>query len=192
MNDSDSGLTAEQEEFLRQQAAAHAATAPSPAGEAAGVAAQMGERGPLLPAEEQMDAMMAALKAQSEQIAALTAQIGTMQKQQAEALAASGGPMVTRYAEGARDKIAAHVTANPDAPAGHFDELTGAAGQLVDAAAAIAKDAAAGTGPVEKAAAAITRFVSRTHVRQWGKHIDWSAALDDVETVVEEALKLAA
>src|SRR5215469_2952461 len=182
MSDSETGLPPEQEEFLRQQAAAHAATAPSPAGEAAGVAAQMGERGPLLPAEEQMDAM----------IAALTAQIGTMQKQQAEALAASGGPMVTRYAEGARDKIAAHVTANPDAPAGHFDELTGAAGQLVDAAAAIAKDAAAGTGPVEKAAAAITRFVSRTHVRQWGKHIDWSAALDDVETVVEEALKLAA
>ena len=191
MSDSESGLTAEQEEFLRQQAAAQAATSPSPAGEAAGVAAQMSERGPLLPAEEQMDALMAALRAQSEQIAALQAQVGTMQKQQAEALAASGGPLVTRYAEGARDKIAAHITAHPDAPAGHFEPLTAAAGQLVDAAAAIAKDGG-DAAPVEKAAAAVGRFISRTHVKAWGKHIDWSAVLDDVETAVEEAIKLAA
>lgn len=184
-------LSDEQREYLRQQAVQHAVTAPSPAGEQASVAAMMGDRGPLLPAETAMDDLMAALKAQSEQIKALQAQVGTMQQQQAEALAASGGPMITRYAQGARDKIAAHVIANPDVPKDHFKPLTGFAEKLVDEAEALA----GGSGTVkavETAASAVTRFINRTHARLSGKHIDWSAALDDVETVIDEALKLAA
>lgn len=184
-------LTDEQRAFLLAQTARQAAESPNPAGAAADSASQMTQRGPLLPAEEAIDRMMALLKAQSDQIEALQAQVGVMAKQSAEALAAHGGPMVTRYAKGAQDKITAHVAANPDVPQGHFVPLQEFAGQLWDAAEAMAKGNGA-LADVEKAAGAVTRFINRTHVKLSGKHIDWSTVIDDVETVVDEAIKLAA
>lgn len=189
-------LTEEQAAFLRaqqaQQAAAESAEISQVVGQSHDAIAS-GERGPLLPAETQIDAMMAQIKAQSEQLEAMGAALGSVQRQMAEAQAATGGPLTVRYAQGAADKLAAMAVQYPNHPLGlkHFDPAHEAAASLVDASKAVVK----GGGPVadvEKAAAAVEKFISRTHKRLGGVHIDWSAILDDVELAVEEAAKLAA
>jgi hypothetical protein len=186
-------LTDEQRAFLLARQATQAATAPSPAADQATAAAQMAqaERGPELPAESAMDQMMALIKAQSDQLASLTAQVGVMQKQAEEAVAASGGPLVIRYAKGAADKLAATAVAHPDLGKDHFAAPLELAGQLVDAATDLSKNGG-DSAPVEKAAAGLERWLTKTHWREGRKFIDFSAVADDVETAVVEALKLAA
>lgn len=188
-------LTPEQEAFLLASQAKQAATSPSPAEDAAPVQAQMetGQRGPLLPAEEQMDAMMAQLKAQSDQLAAVQAQMLAMGRQIEEAQAAQGGPLTVRYAQGAADKITALAAAHSNNPLGaaHWHHVAKSAEQLVEAATGVSK----GAGPlqlVRDAATDIERFAARGHARQGGRHVDWSAILDDVELAVTEAVKLVA
>jgi hypothetical protein len=136
---------------------------------------------------------MAALRAQSEQIAAMQAQMGHVQRQMEEAQAASGGPLTIRYAQGASDKLDALAAQYPNFELGraHFDPPREAAARLVDAAKAVVKSGGA-TTDVDKAVADIERFVKRTHRRLGGTHIDWSAILDDVELAAEEAAKLVA
>lgn len=189
-------LTPEQAEFLRAQAARQAAAESEEISQvqahSQGVIAA-GERGPLLPAESQIDELMAQLRAQSEQLASMGAALSSVQRQMEEAQAASGGPLTVRYAQGAADKLTALADQYPNHPTGlaHFDPAKAAAQALVDASKLVVK----GTGPVadvEKAAAGIEKFISRTHKRLGGSHIDWSAILDDVELAVEEAAKLAA
>jgi hypothetical protein len=189
MADNDTPLTPEQEAALAAEAQAHTVSQPNPASEQAATAAAMSQRGPLLPAEEDMEKMMAAIKAQSEQIAALQGQLGTMAKQQEEALAANGGPLPTRYATAVADKVTATVAAHPDAPDGHFAPLVEASGKLKEAAAAVVKGGGA-VADVESAAGAVSRFLDKTHIKTWAKHIDWSAMADDLEAVVTEAAKL--
>ena len=189
-------LTEEQAAFLRAQAAQQAAAESAEISQAQAASASViaaGERGPLLPAETQIDELMAQLKAQSEQLASMGAALSSVQRQMEEAQAASGGPLTVRYAQGAADKLAALAVQYPNQPAGtkHFDPAHEAASALVSASKLVAK----GAGPVadvEKAAAGVERFISRTHKRLGGVHIDWSAILDDVELAVEEAAKLVA
>lgn len=185
-------LTDEQKAFLTAQAAQQAAASPSPAADAAASMGQMVGRGPELPAETAMDKLMAALKAQSDQIAQLQAQVGVMQKQAEENQAAAGGPMTVRYADGAVAKLQAMKAQHPDVPQGHFDAAIAAAESLATAARAVVKTGASDVAKdVETAAAGITKFIGKSR-RASGKHIDFSAIADDVELAVEEALKLVA
>jgi hypothetical protein len=186
-------LTDEQKAFLLAQQAQQAAASPSPAADTAASMAQMTGRGPELPAESAMDQLMAALRAQSAQIEALQAQVGVMQKQSEEAQAAAGGPLTVRYADGAVAKLQALKAQHPDVPQGHFDAVIKAAEGLAEGARALVKTGASDVlKDVEGPAAAIEKFIGKTHWRLSGKHIDFSAIADDVETAVEEALKLVA
>lgn len=186
-------LTAEQKAFLTAQTAQQAAASPNPSADIAASLGAMTGRGPELPAESAMDQLMAALKAQSEQIAALQAQVGVMQKQADESQAAAGGPLAVRYADGAVAKLEALRAQHPDVPQGHFEAAITAAKTLAEAARAVVKTGAPDVAKgVETAAADIGKFITRTHWRASGKFVDFGAIADDVETAVEEALKLVA
>jgi hypothetical protein len=184
-------LTDAQKAFLDQQAAAHAVQSPSPAAAAAATMGGMVERGPTLPAEDQIEQMMALFKAQSEQLEALRAQVGVMQKQADEATAASGGPPVIRYAKAAGDYLRALVVAHPDVGADHFKPALDAAEELNDAATELSKNGGS-ADTVTAAAAKLDKFINRTHWRKSGKPIDFSLLQDHIDTALEEAEKLAA
>lgn len=184
----DGELSPEAAQLLAEQTAAQVAASPTTADVQAETAAAITDRGPTLPAEADIDAFMEDMRAK---FASMSAELESLKAQQAAALVADGGPLVTRYAQGAADKVAALVTSHPDAPRDHFAPAVAAAAELADAAGKLAK----GSGPaaaVEAAAGKLTRFLGRTHWREWGKHIDFSAIADDAETAVDEALKLAA
>lgn len=194
MSDQDqgAGLSDAQKAFLAQSAAAHAVETPSPAADQAAAAAAMTERGPALPAESEMDALMQALRLQSEQIAKLQAQVGVMQKQADDAAVASGGPPVVRYAQAVADKMAATAVAHPDLGPDHFAFPVAAAGKLLEEAKSLHLEGGDPAG-VENAAARLRRWLDVTHPREGRKHVEAFAALrDDLETAVDEALKLAA
>lgn len=185
-------LSDEQKAYLAQQQQAATAAAPSPAADQAATVAAMTERGPVLPAETEMDKLMAALRAQSEQIEKLQQQVGVMQKAADERSAAEGGPVVIRYAKGAADKLAATAVAHPDLGKDHFAPALEHVGALVDATTALHK----GEGSledVETAAGKLRRFITVTHPRTGQKHVEgFAAILDDLETALDEAGKLAA
>jgi hypothetical protein len=203
-----------------EQAAAATAPAAADPGLGVGVdqisAAQQAApaAGQPLPYEAQMNALMEQLKAQSEQLAVALGRVGDLEKHvqavTAQASAAQGLPYVVRYAQGARDKLLAHAIANADLggvrlvpsldqatgetvlrhqAAGHFESVLHDADQLAAAAVAAAKGDAPAQA-VTDAAARVIRFIERTHRRLTPKYIDYSAALDDLDATVEEALKL--
>lgn len=184
-------LSAEGAALLAEQQAAANATQPSPAADQAATAAAIAaaQRGPELPAESAIDKFMAEIKADYARVAA---ELEALKAQQQAALVAGGGPMAVRYAQGAADKVAALVAAHPDAPPGHFTAAVDAAAALADQAAQLVKGSGGSVSALQAAGAALERFATRTHWRTWGKHIDWSAILGDVETAVDEGLKLAA
>ena len=194
MSDQDqgAGLSDAQKAFLAQSAAAHAVETPSPAADQAAAAAAMTERGPALPAESEMDQLMDALRRQSDQIAALQKQVGVMQKQADDAAVAAGGPPVIRYAQAAADKLAATAVAHPDLGPDYFAVPLAQADELIAAATAMHKNGG-DSGGLEQAAGRLRRWLEVTHPRQGRKHVEQFAALrDDLETAVDEALKLAA
>lgn len=176
---------AQAEAMLRQ----HAATAPTTAGVQAVTASVIGaaERGPELPAESAMDEFMARM---AKEFAGMRAELTALKAQQSAALAAQGGPLPARYATAVADKVAAIAAAHPDGPAGHFKPLLDAAARLQ--AAGNEADGHGNPAELEKAGAAISKFVSRTHAKAWGKSIDFSALLDDVEAALEHAQAAAA
>lgn len=200
-------LTPEQEQILRaraaQQAAAEAA-ARGPAAEQASVAAQItaGGRGPLLPAEQQAEEMMALLRQQAEQIAKLTTQVGVMQKQQEEAQVAAGGPLPVRYAQAVMDGLLSLAVQHPDLgtvrPApdgslrveGHFQPAVAAATQLVDAATAVSRGGP--VGPVRDLAGRIERFITRDHRLATPKHVEYATVQHHLDAAVAESDRLAA
>jgi hypothetical protein len=185
----DAPLSAEAAALAADELGRHAATAPSAAAAQADSAAAMTDRGPTLPAEADIEQFMADVKAQ---MADMQAQLQIYKTQAAEAQAAAGVPMVVRYAEGARDKITAMAAAHPDAPQHHFKPALEASAALADAATSLHTGAGKTVDDVKDAAAAVEKFATRTHWRTWGKHVDWSAILGDVEETVEAGLKIAA
>lgn len=186
-------LTEEQRAFLLARQAQQAVASPSPAADARTAAAAMAaaERGPELPAESEMDKLMAAFKAQSDQLASLMQRVDVLQKMATERDAELGGPPVVRYAQGAADKIEALVAAHPDLGKDHFAAPRAAAKTLVDVATELATNGGP-SAPVESKVAELERWIGRTHWRTGRKFIDFSAIADDLATAVEEAIKLAA
>lgn len=198
-------LTDAEQAYLAQQAAQHAAQAPNPAAQQAAVAAQLGaaQRGPELPAESDMDRLMAMFKEQADQLGALRDQLGILQKQEVERSAAAGGPVLVRYAQGIYDHLLAHAAQHPDLGAvvpatpdqaarvtGHFETAHTHAAALLQAA----KDAMTG-GPlqaVEDAAGKLAHFIERGHKALGGKHVDFGAIAQMIEYVGAEAVRLAA
>lgn len=150
---------------------------------AADSAAQMTERGPLLPAETDIENLMALLRQQSDALASLQKQVGVMAKQTEEAQMAAGGPLTVRYAQAVADKLAAHAAAWPDHD---FSGAIAAAGSLVDAAQAVVRGDTSVGGRMQAAESTVRRLLARL------PHVDVSAVLDDVALAVEEGLKLAA
>lgn len=186
-NDDDAPLSAEAAALTADHIAQHAG--PSPAADQAASAAAMTDRGPALPAEADMEKFMADVKAQ---MADMQAQMAVYKQQVLEAQSAAGVPLVVRYSEGARDKVVALAAAHPDAPQHHFRPAIDASAALADAAAGLHAGTGKTVDDVKEAAAAVEKFATRTHWRTWGKHVDWSAILGDVEETVEAGVKLAA
>lgn len=182
-------LSAEAAALLADQVGRHAADNPGVAPEQAAAAAAMTERGPALPAEADIEEFMATVKAQ---MADMQAQMAVYKQQVLEAQSAAGVPMVVRYSEAAKDKIVALAAAHPDAPQHHFKPAIDAAAALADAATGLHAGTGKTVDDVKAAAAAVEKFATRTHWRTWGKHVDWSAILGDVEETVEAGVKLAA
>ena len=169
-----------------------AATVPNPAEQAETVAQQMTERGPALPAEAEYDGLMAMLKAQADQIEALTGRVGTLAKAAEDRNVAEGGPPVIRYAQAVADRLAATAAAHPDLGKAHFAEPLALADELVSGAQDLHRNGG-GNGPVWNAADRLERWLTRTHPRTSGKHVETLAAVaDDLESVRDEALKAAA
>jgi hypothetical protein len=182
-------LSAEAAALAAEQLEQHAAGYGSPGIDPAAADTMAGaERGPALPAEADIEAFMAQVKAQ---MADMQAQLNIYRTQAAEAQAAAGVPLVVRYAQGAADKVTALVSAHPDAPQGHFAPLVAAAKSLAGEAEKLF-DGSGELKLVQSAAADAEKFISRTHWKTWGKHIDWSAILGDLEETVEAGAKIAA
>ncbi len=152
------------------------------------------QRGPLLPAEQQIDELMAMFRQQSEQMAALLAKQGDQDKQMAalrgQLAAAQGEPLPVRYAQAAVDKLTAHQAANPVLGKDHFGPVVELGTHLLEAAGLVVN----GGAPDEllKTASAVERWLTRTHPRKaGGVHLDFSSVLDDVENAVEAAQEMA-
>lgn len=146
-----------------------------------------------LPAEDDHDRLMAEMKAMSERLATMEGQLSQARSDYAAATAKLGPPEVATYARAIFDKLVSFRNAHPDLP-GHFDRIIDRARPLADAAQNVLE----GRGHVsdvvaqlEDVVAAVERFVSRTHPRQSGKPIDFSALESDLEDAVDAAGKLA-
>jgi hypothetical protein len=193
MTDTNAGdgqeLSAEAAALAAEHLAEHAAGYGSPGIDPAAAGAMAGsERGPALPAEAEVEAFMAQMQAQMND---MKAQMAILRQQAAEAQAAQGTPMVMRYAQGAADKVTALVAAHPDAPQGHFAPLVIASKTLAGEAEKLF-DGSGSLTAVNSAVASVEKFATRTHWKTWGKHIDWSAILDDLEETAEAGAKIAA
>jgi hypothetical protein len=186
----------------KAEAAAKAAQAPAAsqaqappldataAGDAGPQLSQMTDRGPLLPAEQAISELFEQLKAQSEQIAALQGQVVKAQQFAQAARQLAGPPAVVTYANGIAAKLASHRDANPDLPRGHFDDAIGHAEELAQHAATLGDGDLSVAGRLEGLASKVGRFVTRTHLRRTNKHLDMSAIVDELESVLEEVDKL--
>jgi hypothetical protein len=143
-----------------------------------------------LPNEAAMDKMMAEFRAMSERVQAMEAELGQAKGDYAAAAASLGTPPVAIYGQAIADKVTSLRAAHPDAPPGHFDALIAKTAPLGQASA----DLVAGKGHASDVAAllpdvvdAVERFTSRTHPRKWGKPIDFSALLGDLEDATDAA-----
>lgn len=169
------------------------AGAPNPAAAAAGVNAQLTERGPALPAESEYDQLMDMLKRQAEQIQALSGQVGNLKRAADEKANETGGPPVIRYAQAVADRLAATVVAHPDLGPDHFAHPLAAADKLVSEAKKYHAGEVSDPAGVHNAAARLERWILRTHPRTSAKHVETlSTVADDLEQVRDEADKLVA
>ena len=145
-----------------------------------------------LPAEDDHDAEMAAMRAIAEDQAKRLAFLEKAFTQQRQAyIAALGEPIVERYAKGVRDKLRTHLVMHP-ALAEHLEPRVRLADNLYEAA----RKAVSGGGNDFREVAAIAqeidRYVTKTHGRVTGgsgSHVDFSALLYDLELMLEEAAK---
>lgn len=139
-----------------------------------------------LPHEATMDAMMEEFRKMSERVLAMEKELGQARGDYAAAAAALGPPAVALYAKAIHDKLTSFRAAHPDAPAGHFDAVIAKAAPLAEAAADLiggkpGAHASAVTDQLADVIDAVERFAGRTHPRKWGKPIDFSALLGDLE-----------
>lgn len=168
------------------------AAAPGPGVSGEQLGAQMHAAGAAagLPYEDQMNAAMEQIKALSQQVDALRQR--DQAREQAQILAL-GEPILQRYANGVRDKLAAHQAANPGTDA-HFAQPIKDAAALADAAAHAIARGANDLGTVRSYAARLDHFFARGHARTAAgpvAHADLSAAAADLEHVISEANRLA-
>jgi hypothetical protein len=173
----------EAQQVAAEQIAGQAAAAPAPDAGPSIQQMQQENRDVLLPMETRINEMMEAFQAsQSTQ----AAQIADLQKQLAAARDQAGPPAVEQYANGVAALLKAHAAANPDVPAGTFDDVRAVAGQLQQAAT----DAVASRDPSElsELAARVTAWADKYR----GKHIDLSSVRADLELLGEAAARLAA
>jgi hypothetical protein len=148
-----------------------------------------------LPHEAEMDRMMEEFRQMSARVQAMEAELGQARGDYAAAAAKLGPPEVAIYAQAIFDKLTSFRAAHPDAPPGHFDAVIAKAAPLGQAAA----DLIAGkghasdvTGQLAEVVDAVERFTGKTHPRKWGKPIDFSAILGDVEDATAAAEAIAA
>jgi hypothetical protein len=186
----------ERAELEALRAAQAAAVDPGLVADAGPALAQMStEPTDALPHEAEMDRMMSEFKAMSERVAAMEGELSKARGDYAAAAAKLGPPEVAIYAQAIYDKLTSFRAAHPDAPPGHFDAIIAKAAPLGQAAA----DLIAGkghasdvTGQLADVVDAVERFTGKTHPRKWGKPIDFSAILGDVEDATAAAEAIAA
>lgn len=173
----------EAQQVAAEQLAGQAAAAPAPDAGASIEQMQQDNREVLLPMETRINEMMEAFQSSQTTQAA---QIAELQKQLAAARDQAGPPAVEQYANGVAALLKAHAAANPDVPAGTFDDVRAVAGQLQQAAT----DAVTSRDPSElnALAARVTRWADRYA----GKHIDLSSVRADLELLGVAAARLAA
>lgn len=152
------------------------------------------ERPEPLPAEADMDRLMAEFKTMTERLQSLEADAASTKRQYAAKIAALGPPEVAVYGEAIFDKLVSFKNAHPDLP-GHFDAVIEKARPLAEASKALI----AGTGNVSDVTRdlqavidAVDRFITKTHPRLANKPVDFSALASDLEYAVAAAEKLAA
>jgi hypothetical protein len=173
----------EAQQVAAEQLAGQAAAAPAPDAGPSIEQMQQENREVLLPMEQQITEMMAQFQAsqdrQAQQIADLQTALSAARQQ-------AGPPAVEQYANGVASLLKAHAAANPDLPAGTFDDVRAVAGKLQDAAT----DAVTSRDPseIQALAAQVTGWVDRYR----GKHIDLSSLRADLELLGEAAARLAA
>jgi hypothetical protein len=171
----------------RYRAQAAEAVAPvvqdNPADAGASLGQMSTDRPGALPAEAEHDRLMAEMKAMSERLAGLEAELGGAKAGYAAARAALGPPPAAVYAAALRAKLQSHADANPDLP-GVFDEVIAAVTPAAEAAAeVIAGRAEASTliGPAGDALDAVDRFLARGYRARASKSLDFSALEADAE-----------
>lgn len=180
------------EQANEEVAAQLGAAAPGPGVSGEQLGAQMHAAGATagLPYEDAMNAAMEQIKALSQQVQTL--QQRDYQREQAQILAL-GEPVLQRYANGVRDKLAAHRAANPGTD-DHFAQPIRDAAALADAAANAISRGANDLGTVRAYASRLDHFFARGHARTASgpvRHADLSAAASDLEHVITEANRLA-
>jgi hypothetical protein len=143
---------------------------------------------PQLPAESVMDQLMAEFKKLSEQVVAMQGQLDSTQRDAAAARAFAGPPPLTTYADNVAALLEGHRNANPDLPKGHFDQAVSDARDLANAAHGLA-DGEGSPDDVHGLAGRLERFLTVGHRRRAGKALDFSAILDALEWVRDEAEK---
>lgn len=170
------------QQVAAEQLAGQAAAAPAPDAGPSIEQMQQDTREVLLPMETRINDMMKAFEASQTQQAA---QIADLQRQLAAARDQAGPPAVEQYANGVAALLTAHAAANPDVPAGTFDDVRAVAGQLQQAAT----DAVTSRDPskINELAARVTSWADRYS----GKHIDLSSVRADLELLGEAAARLA-
>jgi hypothetical protein len=139
-----------------------------------------------LPHEAEMDRMMAEFRAMSERVQAMEQELGKAKGDYAAAAARLGPPEVALYAQAIHDKLVSMRAAHPDAPLGHFDTVIAKAAPLGEAARNLVSGQPGAhvsdvTDQLGDVIDAVERFAGKTHPRKWGKPIDLSALLADLE-----------
>lgn len=165
--------------------------APSPGVSGDSLGAQMAAAGAQagLPHEDAMDALMEQIKALSDQVGELRHR--DQQREQA-AILALGEPILQRYANGLRDKLRAHVDANPGSGE-HFRQAVSTATALADAASTAISRGANDMSQVNHHAAWLDRFLERGHKRTAPghlKHLDLGSVASDLEALIDESYRL--
>jgi hypothetical protein len=174
----DVASVADAQQVAAQQLAAQAAAMPAADAGPTLEQIQQAQREAILPYEN-------ALQQAMDQMAALASQVKDLQAGVVAAQQAAGPPAVEQYANGVAALLKAHADANPDVPAGTFDDVRAAAGKLQQAAT----DAVTSRDPSEinGLAAQVTTWVDKYR----GKHLDLSSLRADLELLGEAAARLA-